>query len=619
MTLATRSPAARRAVRQRARQAWIPAIAIVGTLVFSNVASVTAAVGDIGFAGPSSSGAGAAPTGQKPESKLWWNDGVWWASMYSPSSPSGFHIYRLNRSTETWTDTGVPIDSRPLSRQDALWDGTKLYISSHAWATSSATGYPSWLYRYSYDPTVQAYHLDAGFPVQINNDRSETLVIDKDSTGTIWATWVRGGRVYINRTVGSDTQWGTPFTPAVKGSTTLTSDDISSLVAFGPGKIGVMWSNQNDSAMYFAVHLDGDAVATWDGSRTAIQGPNEADDHINLKSLQSDGSGRVYAAVKSSQTALDAPLIRLLVRDTAGNWTSNTFGRVRDHHTRPIVLLDEEHGVLHMFATSGESGGTIYEKTSPLNAISFALGLGTPVIRDSQSADMNDSTSTKQNVNSQTGLIVLASNDTTNRYWHADIPLGGGPTPTPTPAPTPTPVPTATPVPTPTPTPTPNPTPTPTAGTSTFVVSADAQVKSTSPDGNYGTYPTIRANTGSSYTYRSYLTFDVTGLAGSVSSATLRLYVNDGSADGGRVGPVAVAWNESTLTWNNAPAIGAQTLADIPAVTTGTWIDVPLAAGYVTGDGTVRIGIDSPSSDSVLYTSREGGFPAELVVTTVGS
>src|SRR5438128_1688503 len=85
---------------------------------------------------------------------------------------------------------------------------------------------------------------DIGFQATINNERSETLVIDRDSTGTLWATWVRGGRVYIARTTGSDTQWGAPFTPAVKGSTTLSSDDISSVVAFGPGKIGVMWSNQ---------------------------------------------------------------------------------------------------------------------------------------------------------------------------------------------------------------------------------------------------------------------------------------------------------------------------------------------------------------------------------------
>jgi len=33
-------------------------------------------------------------------------------------------------------------------------------------------------------------------------------------------------------------------------------------------------------------------------------------------------------------------------------------------------------------------------------------------------------TSTKQSVTSATGLVVMASNDSTQRYWHADLALG---------------------------------------------------------------------------------------------------------------------------------------------------------------------------------------------------
>ena len=73
----------------------------------------------------------------------------------------------------------------------------------------------------------------------------------------------------------------------------------------------------------------------------------------------------------------------LLVRDPAtGNWTSYPVGRVSDHQTRPIVLVDTTNRVLHVFLTAPESGGAIYEKTSSLDTISFALGPGTPVIVD---------------------------------------------------------------------------------------------------------------------------------------------------------------------------------------------------------------------------------------------
>ena len=92
--------------------------------------------------------------------------------------------------------------------------------------------------------------------------------------------------------------------------------------------------------------------------------------------------------------------------------------------------------MLHMFATSPPSGcpfsgsaGTIYEKTSPLNNISFAPGRGTPVMQDGASPNLNNVTGTKQNVTAGTGLVTLASNDVTSRYWHSDSVLGS-PSPT---------------------------------------------------------------------------------------------------------------------------------------------------------------------------------------------
>jgi hypothetical protein len=52
--------------------------------------------------------------------------------------------------------------------------------------------------------------------------------------------------------------------------------------------------------------------------------------------------------------------------------------------------------------------------------LSFPLGRGTPVIRD---ANLNNVTSSNQSVTDATGLVVMASNDVTKRYWHADVTL----------------------------------------------------------------------------------------------------------------------------------------------------------------------------------------------------
>ena len=398
----------------------------------------TTASGGAGFMGPSTSGDGAAATGEKPESRLWWNDGIWWASLFDTVSQT-HRIFRLNRATETWVNTGTLIDNRPRTRSDTLWDGTHLYVASHVPASSSSgatAGNPARVYRYSYNSATQTYTLDAGFPAQISNFSSETLTLDKDSTGVLWATWAQGSKVFVNATNGNDASWGTPFVLPLAGASNLDPDDISSVVAFRGDRIGVMWSNQVDSAMYFAIHNDGAAPTTWAERRIAVGGAGMADDHINLKTLQADTSGRVFAAIKTSLDDVgapqSAPQVLLAVRDPAtGNWTVTTVWRIQDCPTRPVVMLDSQHQMVYVFATAPNSGcpfsgsdGTIFMKASPMSNISFPVGRGTPVISDTASPHLNNVTSTKQSVNGTTGLVIMASNDTTQRYWFADIPLG---------------------------------------------------------------------------------------------------------------------------------------------------------------------------------------------------
>ena len=139
------------------------------------------------------------------------------------------------------------------------------------------------------------------------NIRSETLVIAKDSTGMLWATWtqnISGGRlVYTNHTVGNnDASWSTPAILPVGSQgigVTTDGDDISTIVAFTVSdehRIGVFWSNQADSKDYFAWHADGTADTAWTGE-TALSGNGQADDHMNIKT---DASGQLYVVVKTS-------------------------------------------------------------------------------------------------------------------------------------------------------------------------------------------------------------------------------------------------------------------------------------------------------------------------------
>jgi len=398
------------------RRWWRAPVALLATLAFAHQATGTAAAAvapEGQYQGPSYAGSASSPTGSKPESKLWFNDGTWWSAMNvdDTGTERGPRIFKLNLETQQWTDTGVQIDARNNARSDTLWDGSKLYVATHVFSESPQSGNPGNLYRFSYNTSDDTYTLDAGFPAQINNWRTETLVMSKDSTGQLWATWTQASQVFVNRTTGADNTWGTPF--ALPGGTGLTSDDVSSIVSFGGNRIGIMWSDQSDDQMKFAVHQDSDSSdTTWSNAEVAVSGSNIADDHINLKA---DATGRVYAATKTSASGSSNPLILLNVRNAAGAWSTVVFGTVQDNQTRPIIVLREDTRRLYMYATWDQSGDVIYVKETSMDSPAFAPGRGTAVI---DAADVNNATASKQSVTQASGILVQASADATDLHWH---------------------------------------------------------------------------------------------------------------------------------------------------------------------------------------------------------
>lgn len=404
-------------------------IAVLGGAACEPPPPVGTNPGDLGWEGPAYTGASGAPSGSKPESKVWHHDGRWWGDLWDTTTEE-HHVYWFDVPNREWVRTATVLDGRSDSRSDILSDGNALYVASHRFAegsSSTETGDPAQLRRYSYDPTSRTYSLDPGFPVQINDARSETLVIDKDSTGRLWATWTQDRKVMVSVSSIGGQVWGTPFVVPT-GDATVTSDDISSLIAFSPGRIGVMWSNQGDDTFYFAHRSDSDPAGTWSPAEVAYTGSSASDDHINLASV-SDQDGRILAAVKTSRTG-NNPLNVLLDRNPwTGVWEDHDFGLHDDEHTRPIVVVDEGRDIAHMFATADQSGGSIYEKTAPLTDLDLPPGQGTAVLTDATSDDINNPTSTKQPVDSTTGLLVLATNDSTRQYWTHFDPLDKPPAP----------------------------------------------------------------------------------------------------------------------------------------------------------------------------------------------
>jgi hypothetical protein len=382
------------------------------------------------------------PTGEKPQSKLWYNDGRWWADMVAPNG--AHYIYYLDIPTQTWIQTTTVLDTRTKTKSDCLWDGVHLYIASGGGSSSTGSNLDAQLFRYTYSATTKTYTLDAGFPVTIRTGGAETLVIDKDSTGKLWITYTQGNKVWINRSTTADNAWNPAAAfnpPNASGETASASvdpDDISTLVAYD-GKLGVMWSKHstaggvdNNASFYFAVRSDGASDTSWQ-TKNIYKGPNYSDDHLNLKALQASGK-EIYAVVKTSitGTSTTTPQILLLAGKPNGsgglNWSVSMVSSSYETLTRPVLLLDPEHRKLHVFM-SDEGGGNIYYKQSSMDTIAFPSGKGVAFIQAGAGlTTINDPTSTKQSVNSASGIVILASDDSAKWYAHNYMDLGG-PTP----------------------------------------------------------------------------------------------------------------------------------------------------------------------------------------------
>jgi parallel beta helix pectate lyase-like protein/pectate lyase-like protein len=178
----------------------------------------------------------------------------------------------------------------------------------------------------------------------------------------------------------------------------------------------------------------------------------------------------------------------------------------------------------------------------------------------------------------------------------------------------PTAFPTQTSLPVNTPTATIMPTNTTSASTLTTIPIADSYANSSSPATNYGTATTFRVD--GSPIVRSYLRFEVQGINSRVSRATLRIFANSAASAGVAANSVSDnGWTESTVNYNNAPAIG-NALGSSGPVSAGIWISMDVTT-YITGNGTYNLALTTPGSTAISLASRESGANApQLVIQT---
>jgi hypothetical protein len=147
-----------------------------------------------------------------------------------------------------------------------------------------------------------------------------------------------------------------------------------------------------------------------------------------------------------------------------------------------------------------------------------------------------------------------------------------------------------------------------------FIAEADTHARQSNPNTNYGNTPTLRVDGASDSGYESFLRFSVEGVPGGVESALLRLYIPaNGAGDGPAVYATDTAWDEVGVTWNHRPARISAIIDNKERLNAGTWAEYNVTP-LVTGNGTFSFVLVEDSDSSIVFSSREGDQPPQLVV-----
>jgi hypothetical protein len=147
---------------------------------------------------------------------------------------------------------------------------------------------------------------------------------------------------------------------------------------------------------------------------------------------------------------------------------------------------------------------------------------------------------------------------------------------------------------------------------------ADAYVNSDHPTNHYGSASMLRVDT--SPTMRSYLRFDLRGLAGSIQTATLEVYANSRSASGYEVHTASIGWSEGTIDYRNAPKPGSK-VAAVGKFEAGSWTKSDVTGAVRTGTevGFVLVGRSKTQIDLASRNDSNVAHQPILVLTLAGA
>jgi glycosyl hydrolase family 16 len=155
------------------------------------------------------------------------------------------------------------------------------------------------------------------------------------------------------------------------------------------------------------------------------------------------------------------------------------------------------------------------------------------------------------------------------------------------------------------------------AGTFTFRPAADTYVDQAHPSRNHGGAMRTWARGGADSRRWALARFNVSGISGTVTRATLHLYVSNATHNGPAVYETAPSWSEKRVSWKRRPSPAPGPRNDKGALSQNRWVSWDVTP-WVVANGRYSFALKQGGPDAIGFKSRETGKAPTLVIKTAG-
>lgn len=356
------------------------------------------------------------PTTDKPQSKLFYMYGCWWAVLPKTAGPSLWQ-----RTPNGWIEhTEIAKVLKGIPGRADIWPNNN-QITAVAVDTNKLV-----VFRLNASQNKSGIKWTAAILATLilpnATGEIETATIARDGKGHWWVAAAVDKQVCVWNAPKDGKRWTKSFIIADG----IKDDDICMITEL-PGGVGVVWSDQVRETVSMRVHKDGQPSEKWGDIITIEAGNKTADDHLNA-ALSTNGT--LWIATKNSVDKNEEPQFVLRVRELNGTWKNFSYAPVTTikQPTRPIVIATADPSIVlsgHTVSDTRNSflGEIVFGRVDTSLA-GILKNVRTVIAPDTtgwlKGNRVNDVTGPKKPFPMNVPWIVLAS-DKEGRVYEADL------------------------------------------------------------------------------------------------------------------------------------------------------------------------------------------------------